>query len=549
MGSPLNPSIILASNNPPPVGAVQSMGLMMQQRQLASENALRAAQTTQAQQQTADLAAQAQIRNRMLADQATIQQQMGDPNFSKAIGAGDLSSLYGKVQPSTLMDMSNKITDHLTKLQTLHEDQLKDRQTAYDRIEETANGLKALITTNPDGTEDLSAVNANAPSAWQQRAQQGVFRDAGISTPPPANITSSKQLDQWLGIVGALQGATGKALELKGKEAEIGKNVAQTGQATAEAGKATAEAGKAGAETPGAAATSTIKQAEAGAMQNLTPENVASMVAGSIDRKKYPDQYQRTVNDASNALRLGLGVSGVQAAIKDGSDRVAQRENMIGQAQVTAMPFREQALQNQLFQRTQQSYQFHAAELDKLATPVTQLQERIQRLNDTIAQATPQSDAFVAPELLSIMAGGQGSGLRMNEAEISRAVGGRSNWESLKAAIDKWSLDPKAANSITPEQRNEIHQMADAVTQRANGRQEILMNARAALAGAGGPEQHRAILADVQNKLQGVNTAGSTPARAPGALPQIGDVVSVQGKKVKITAIHGDGTFDADPVK
>jgi hypothetical protein len=72
-----------------------------------------------------------------------------------------------------------------------------------------------------------------------------------------------------------------------------------------------------------------IKQAEVGAMGNLTPENIGKMVAGSIDSVKYPDQYQRTLNDTTNALRLGLGVKGIQAAIKDGSDRIAARENVL----------------------------------------------------------------------------------------------------------------------------------------------------------------------------------------------------------------------------
>ena len=50
--------------------------------------------------------------------------------------------------------------------------------------------------------------------------------------------------------------------------------------------------------------------------------------------------------------------------------------------------------------------------------------------------------------------------------------------------------------------------------------------------------------------LPGMNPAASTgaPARS-GALPQVGDVVTAGGKKVKITAIHDDGSFDADPVK
>jgi hypothetical protein len=278
--------------------------------------------------------------------------------------------------------------------------------------------------------------------------------------------------------------------------------------------KSNADVSKSEAELPGVKAESAMKVAESNAMQNLTPENLAGMVKGSIDQTKYPDQYQRTLNDANNAMRLGLGVKGVQAAIKDGSDKVAQRENVIAQANATSVPFREAALQNQQFQRTEQSYRFHAAELDKLAAPVTQLNQRISRLNDTISQGTPQADALVAPELLSVMSGGQGSGLRMNESEISRIVGGRSKWESLKAAMNQWSLDPKQANSITPEQRTEIHALVDEVTKRSMAQQSIIGDARSQLAGATGPEQHKVILANAQNKLSSVY-APTTKLKAP----------------------------------
>ena len=43
--------------------------------------------------------------------------------------------------------------------------------------------------------------------------------------------------------------------------------------------------------------------------------------------------------------------------------------------------------------------------------------------------------------------------------------------------------------------------------------------------------------------------AGVTPTQTQSAGPKVGDVVSVGGKTVKITAIHPDGSFDGDPVK
>lgn len=153
------------------------------------------------------------------------------------------------------------------------------------------------------------------------------------------------------------------------------------------------------------------------------------------------------------------------------------------------------------FRKGQQSYQFHAGELDRLAKPIEESVARFSRLQDTLNQNTPQADALVAPELLSVMAGGQGSGLRMNEAEIARIVGGRSKWESLKADINKWQLDNKKANSITPEQRQEIRALTAEVGKRLSAKQDLITGARQGLAGTNDPMEHRTIMSGLHEKL------------------------------------------------
>ena len=84
----------------------------------------------------------------------------------------------------------------------------------------------------------------------------------------------------------------------------------------------------------------------------------------------------------------------------------------------------------------------------------------------------------MAPELLSVMAGGVGSGVRMNEAEIARIVGGRSQWESLKAAMQKWSTNPEAARSITADQDAQIQRLIGAVGQKVTAKQAALEDAQ-----------------------------------------------------------------------
>lgn len=160
--------------------------------------------------------------------------------------------------------------------------------------------------------------------------------------------------------------------------------------------------------------------------------------------------------------------------------------------------------------RADQSYQFNSAALDKLKTPIDAIVSRLGRLNDTLAQNTPQADALVAPELMVVMAGGQGSGMRINEAEINRVVGGRSKWEALKAAVNQWQLDSKKALSITPEQRREIHDLTDLVNQKASEKQQILDDARQALINTDDPKEHRKIVADANSKLSGIDRSGTT---------------------------------------
>jgi hypothetical protein len=155
--------------------------------------------------------------------------------------------------------------------------------------------------------------------------------------------------------------------------------------------------------------------------------------------------------------------------------------------------------------RSDRSYQYNNNELTKIGDPVDAAVSRLGRLQDTLNQNSPQADALVAPELLTVMAGGQGSGLRMNEAEISRVVGGRSKWESLKASINKWSLDPSTANSITPEQRKQIHALVDEVNRRLQSKQQIINDARNSLNNTDDVNEHRRIVSDTRTKLSGVD--------------------------------------------
>jgi len=143
--------------------------------------------------------------------------------------------------------------------------------------------------------------------------------------------------------------------------------------------------------------------------------------------------------------------------------------------------------------------------------------QRLSTLQDTLNQGTPQADALVAPELLSVMAGGQGSGLRMNEAEIARIVGGRTQWESLKAAVGKWQLDPNKGFSLTPAQRQQVAGLMSTVQQKLQAKQAAITQSEQDLIDAGDIQSHKQIFADLRKRLTDIDSAsgGSIQVVAP----------------------------------
>src|SRR5581483_4100362 len=164
--------------------------------------------------------------------------------------------------------------------------------------------------------------------------------------------------------------------------------------------------------------------------------------------------------------------------------------------------------------RADRNYTFNSNHLDTIAKPIEDSLSRMSRLDETLRQNSPQADSLVAPELLTIMAGGQGSGLRMNEAEISRIVGGRSNWQNLQAWAQKWSTDPAHANSLTPSQRSQVQNLVGAVEAKAQAKRGIIEDARQSLINADDPIAQRQIIANTHTKLNAIDSGALNPSFA-----------------------------------
>lgn len=153
--------------------------------------------------------------------------------------------------------------------------------------------------------------------------------------------------------------------------------------------------------------------------------------------------------------------------------------------------------------RTDRSYQFNKGELDKLAKPLMDQNDNLAKLDEVVTQRTPQADALIAPAMLKLMVGGQGSGVRITKGEIEAVTGGRSGFENLKAAFEHWNPDSGKALSITEAQRGQIQQLMALAKERIAGKVNAINEANRALVDAGNVEDHRKILSGLQLTLNG----------------------------------------------
>lgn len=187
-------------------------------------------------------------------------------------------------------------------------------------------------------------------------------------------------------------------------------------------------------------------------------------------------------------------------------------------------------------QRSDHSFEFNSTQLEKVGAPIDQAVGRMGRLEDTLAQKNPQADALVGPELLSVAAGGSGTGLRMTEPEISRVIGGRSAWEDLKAHLQRWSTNPEEARTITPAQDAMIHKLVAHLHEKLSRKQQILNSARQSLLEAEDPAEHRRIVTEAKQAIDAVDAPEDLGGGATGT-HKVGDVIIQNGQKFKVTGI------------
>jgi len=156
--------------------------------------------------------------------------------------------------------------------------------------------------------------------------------------------------------------------------------------------------------------------------------------------------------------------------------------------------------------RSDTSYYKNRDAIDKFKIPLDETVGRLSRLEDALKARTPAADALIAPEILTVMAGGRNSGLRMTEAEILRIVKGRSNFESMKAALNKWQSDPSKALSITDAQRQQMRDLVNEIGSKIRMKQGLMQSAHDQLLLTDDPMDHRRSYADLSRAISEIDS-------------------------------------------
>jgi hypothetical protein len=98
--------------------------------------------------------------------------------------------------------------------------------------------------------------------------------------------------------------------------------------------------------------------------------------------------------------------------------------------------------------------------------------ERVDRAQKVLSSPNFLADAIAAPEVLQIMAGGMGSGLRMTDAELNRVNNAQTKLDQLKGELAKYGLGTPV--TIQARMREQMRVLVDTVA-KARARKAKLM--------------------------------------------------------------------------
>lgn len=197
---------------------------------------------------------------------------------------------------------------------------------------------------------------------------------------------------------------------------------------------------------------------------------------------------------------------------------------------------REQAKTNHVDSIREHAY----AEVKDRAKPVLDKIERINKMETSLNQNTNIADSTIAEQLVTLTAGGTGSGVRISQPMIEQVLGkSRTKWEDFSQALKRWETAPpkdKANVSLffTPDQRTALHNLGRAYRQEANRTHKVILDARHRIDTATSVDEINKIRTELE---EGVFAEAPEDTSGGGGLPTVGSTFN-GGKVTKVTKVE-----------
>jgi hypothetical protein len=272
--------------------------------------------------------------------------------------------------------------------------------------------------------------------------------------------------------------------------------------------------------------------------EQMSPEDMkkfqtlqTQVSVGNENAKQYNDRIQD--------LGIPANLKGHYNVLPTDTDAEAKQKEAAAQSLET----RATAKTDKGTEQAGKIFDKYSAQVDKLGTPIEAAATRSGLLVHNIDLKNKQGDALIAPELLSIAAGGAGSGLRMNEAEISRVIGGRAVWDTL---MSKAKQLQESGGTFDDTQRAQLRSIATYINDRNSAQTALLNKGRDALLRDQGSESGvRGTYEKIHKAVSEVGSKGIAPA---GSKVSNGDYVYHNGEVLKVS-IGKDGKPVGTPVE
>lgn len=183
-----------------------------------------------------------------------------------------------------------------------------------------------------------------------------------------------------------------------------------------------------------------------------------------------------------------------------------KQKSAVQRLNITVGATNERQDKSQLFSMKQKFRDDLKTEDAKLAPDL----ERVNRAKTVLNSPNFLSDALAAPEVLQIMAGGMGSGLRMTDAELNRVNGAQSKLDQLRGVVAKFGIGTPV--TIQAEMRKNMKELIDVVEKARMRHAKLLEETRGKISDADTPEQLDQMVSGFWGKRRETGMLSGAPA-------------------------------------